>query len=98
MMERAIRAFVPNPFVAALASIVALHNREYPMQEIEQCECGAYADPYGSFMVLHILMSPTSRFRGPDTLWRVPWNRLLEAIYSIFFSVQVPLKNGLVPV
>ena len=20
---------------------------------------------------------PTSRFRGPDTLWRVPWNRLL---------------------
>ncbi len=62
MMERAIRAFVPDSFVAALASIVALHNREDPVQQIEQCERAAYADPYGSFMVLHILMSPTSGF------------------------------------
>ena len=35
VMERAIRALVPDPFVAALASVVALHNGEYPMQEIE---------------------------------------------------------------
>jgi hypothetical protein len=32
------------------------------VQQIEQCERAAYADPYGSFMVLHILMSPTSGF------------------------------------
>ena len=31
----------------------------------------------GSFFFFIYFFCPTSRFRGPDTLWRVPWNRLL---------------------
>ena len=28
---------------------------------------------------------PTSRVRGPDTLWRVPWTRLFKIIYFSLF-------------
>jgi hypothetical protein len=35
----------------------------------------------GNFSNFHFL-KPTSRFRGPDTLWRVPWNRLLGRLFS----------------
>ena len=31
----------------------------------------------------------TSRFRGPDTLWRVPWNRLLAAVIFGFDPIDL---------
>jgi len=63
-------------------SVLILHSLRRKHRQRTQGKTGQ--DQNGSYylVLIHSLSCRTSRFRGPDTLWRVPWNRLFTSLWS----------------
>ena len=83
-VERLVGSHFHWLFLASHSQIVSARSMDFPLRVGE-----------GSLAVqLPLFPDPTSRVRGPDTLWRVPWTRLFDAVcffrllnhYSVFLD------------